>query len=192
MGPHTIHADVRLSTPRLQLRPMVTADASALLAIFSDAETSRYLSRPAWTSIDQAHERLAVYAEGHASGSALSLGIVRLADDVLIGSCSLFKVDWPCRRAEIGYALARPACGGGYMNEALVALLDHGFGAMNLNRVEADIDPRNAASQRTLERLGFVPEGYLRERWIVGDEVSDTALFGLLAREWRARPAPAA
>lgn len=28
----------------------------------------------------------------------------------------------------------------------------------------------------------------VRERWIVGDEVSDTALFGLLARDWQKRP----
>jgi hypothetical protein len=30
-----------------------------------------------------------------------------------------------------------------------------------------------------------VKEGYMRERWIVGDVVSDSAVFGLLRREWR-------
>ena len=59
---------------------------------------------------------------------------------------------------------------------------------MSLNRVEADIDPRNAASARTLGRLGFAKEGRLRERWIVNDEVSDSDLYGLLASDWRARP----
>ena len=38
-----------------------------------------------------------------------------------------------------------------------------------------------------MERLGFVKEGHLRERWIVGDEVSDTALYGLLRRDWHWR-----
>lgn len=74
------------------------------------------------------------------------------------------------------------------MHEALQALLEFGFGELDLNRIEADIDPRNSASARTLERLGFTKEGYLRERWIVGDEVSDTAIYGLLRREWRVRP----
>ena len=79
------------------------------------------------------------------------------------------------------------AWGQGLMHEALTALLDHGFGTWNLNRVEADIDPRNRASARTLERLGFCREGLLRERWIVGGEVCDSALYGLLQRDWLAR-----
>jgi RimJ/RimL family protein N-acetyltransferase len=58
---------------------------------------------------------------------------------------------------------------------------------MALNRVEADIDPRNHPSAKTLERLGFQKEGHLRERWIVNGEVSDTGLYGLLASDWRAR-----
>ena len=77
------------------------------------------------------------------------------------------------------------------MHEALVALLAFGFGELGLNRVEADIDPRNRASARSLERLGFRQEGHLRERWIVGSEVSDSALYGLLASDWRERPAAA-
>jgi RimJ/RimL family protein N-acetyltransferase len=87
----------------------------------------------------------------------------------------------------MGYALASAAWGCGYMAEALTALLDHGFGQMQLNRVEADVDPRNLASARSLERLGFVKEGLLRERWIVDGEVCDSALYGLLLADWRSR-----
>jgi len=73
------------------------------------------------------------------------------------------------------------------MHEAMQALLGYAFQALNLNRLEADIDPRNLASAKTLERLGFQKEGHLRERWIVNDEISDTALYGLLHRDWQAR-----
>jgi len=73
------------------------------------------------------------------------------------------------------------------MHEALQALLGFAFQILELNRLEADIDPRNLASAKTLERLGFQKEGHLRERWIVNDEVSDTDLYGLLHRDWEAR-----
>lgn len=51
--------------------------------------------------------------------------------------------------------------------------------------MEADVDPRNTASRRCIERFGFQNEGYLRERWIVGDEVSDSILYGLLRSDWQ-------
>jgi len=73
------------------------------------------------------------------------------------------------------------------MHEALQALLRYAFQTLDLNRLEADIDPRNVASARTLERLGFQKEGHLRERWIVNGEISDTRLYGLLRREWQER-----
>jgi RimJ/RimL family protein N-acetyltransferase len=73
------------------------------------------------------------------------------------------------------------------MHEALTAVIDYAFGPLGLRRLEADTDPRNGASLRTLERLGFTREGLLRERWQVGDEIPDSALWGLLAREWRER-----
>ncbi|HEX5305401.1 MAG TPA: GNAT family protein, partial [Dyella sp.] len=55
-----------------------------------------------------------------------------------------------------------------------------------LHRLEADIDPANQASARSLQRLGFQREGLLRQRWIVDGQVADTAFYGLLAAEWRA------
>jgi ribosomal-protein-alanine N-acetyltransferase len=61
------------------------------------------------------------------------------------------------------------------------------FAEFDLNRIEADIDPRNVASARSLERLGFRKEGRLRERWIVSGEVSDSDLYGLLRIDWLAR-----
>jgi RimJ/RimL family protein N-acetyltransferase len=102
--------------------------------------------------------------------------------------CSLFHFHIPSRRAEVGYALGRPYWGSGYITEALQALLDYAFQTLDLNRLEADIDPRNLASARTLERLGFQKEGHLRERWIVNGEISDTWIYGLLRREWQERP----
>jgi [ribosomal protein S5]-alanine N-acetyltransferase len=173
-----------LSTTRLLLRPLQEADASALLDIFSDPAVMRYWTTQPWKSIDQATAMIDRDIMSMASGAYLRLGIERKADGVLIGMCTLFAISEQCRCAEVGYAMASHAWGNAFMNEALRALLSYGFTQLKLNRIEADIDPRNAASARSLERLGFTKEGHLRERWIVGDEVSDTALYGLLHRDW--------
>jgi len=180
-----------LETPSLVLRALRSDDAAALFAAFSDARVMRYWSTPPWTSLDQAHGFIERSHAAMASGEALRLGIERREDALLIGQCTLFDFVGPSTRAEIGYTLRFDAWGRGLMHEALTALLAHGFGTLGLHRVEADIDPRNTPSARSLERLGFTREGLLRERWIVDGETSDSALYGLLAREWAARnPAP--
>lgn len=174
-----------LRTARLMLRPLREADADALFAIFSDHRVMRYWSTPPWATpapgVAMITKDLAQTTTDH-----LRLGIELAQDARLIGTCTLFSINAVSRRAEIGYALGSSAWGQGYMHEALYSLIDFGFGQLNLNRIEADVDPRNGPSARALERHGFAKEGHLRERWIVGDEVSDTALYGLLRREWSA------
>ena len=178
---------VTLHTDTLVLRPVAKADAAALFAIFGDAVVMRYWSTPAWTTSAQASAFISRDLKAMRSGEYIRLGLERIAKPGLIGTCTLFNLVPACRRAEIGYNLVRTAWHQGCMDEALHALLHYGFDEMDLNRIEADIDPRNLASARSLERLGFRKEGQLRERWIVAGEVSDSALYGLLAPEWASR-----
>lgn len=176
--------DVALHTSRLRLRPLRRTDAPALFGIFSDSRVTRYLSRPPWSTIEQALERVAEDEVALPAKRYIRLGIERADSEELIGECSLFNLAEESKRAEIGYVLANHAWRRGYMGEALASLLELGFEELGLNRVEADIDPDNLASARTLERLGFQQEGRLRERWIVAGEVTDSYIYGLLRRDW--------
>lgn len=137
------------------------------------------------THLSQARTMLRGVARGYRSGEILQFAIERKEDGAMMGTCSLFHFEAQSRRAEIGYALRVAFQRQGYMHEALQRIAAYAFLEMKLARLEADIDPRNVASARALARLGFVQEGYLRERWIVAEEVSDSAVYGLLAREWR-------
>jgi RimJ/RimL family protein N-acetyltransferase len=175
---------------RLHLRAQRVDDVPALFAVYSEPAVMRYWSCPPFERIEQAQEMFERNdRSGHAGESlpwAIALNAVdaRHVDDALIGTCSLFAIDATHRRAMIGYALARAHWGKGYAQEALRLALDHAFGALALNRIEADIDPRNVGSVRLIERLGFAHEGLLRERWRVGDDVQDSAMYGLLARDF--------
>jgi RimJ/RimL family protein N-acetyltransferase len=174
-----------LSTSRLRIRRLTPDDVPSYFEVFSNADVMRYWSSPPLTERAQAEEKVAGILEHYRKGDLFQLGVERKLDRQLIGTCTLHQIHEQNRRAEIGYALGRPFWGRGYMHEALVALIDHGFRVLQLHRLEADIDPRNEASARSLERVGFTREGLLRERWIVDGEVSDSAVYGLLAAEWR-------
>lgn len=185
------HRQLSLSTPRLRLRPLTNADAPALFAIHADPKFTRFWSSPPWTALAQAEQLIAQDQIDLAAGEHIRLGIVRKEDGALLGSCTLYKIHIANRRAEIGYGLGPAFWGAGYAQEAVRALLDFGFadaaaGGLGLHRVEADIDPENQGSAKLLERLGFSLEGRLRERWIVAGVISDSAIYGLLQRDWRA------
>src|SRR5690606_38652938 len=95
------------------------------------------------------------------------------------------------RRAEVGFMLAPAHWGKGYAAEAVRAVLRFAFEAMDLHRVEADVDPDNGASLRLLERLGFRREGYLRERWWPYGAPADSVVLGLLRDAFVAEPSAA-
>lgn len=179
--PFTEH--LRLDSPRLQLAPLSLDDAEAFFAIQSDPDVMRYWNHAPWTDIGQARTAIALSRDALAEGTRLTLGVRAHGSGQLLGTCLLFAVDTESARAEIGYNLAAAAQGRGYMTEALGRLVDYAFDDLGLRRLEAEIDPRNAPSAKVLERLGFREEGLLRERWCVDGEISDSALYGLLARD---------
>ena len=180
-------SDITLQTARLTLRPMAERDTDAVFAMRSDPVVQRYGSHPPWTDRQTAVDYIARNAEAMATGKHAQFAVERREDGVVVGTCTLYALNAQCRSADIGYVLLPSQWGRGYATEANAALLDWGFCQLDLNRVEADIDPRNAASARALERLGFVREGHLRERWIVDGEVSDSWIYGLLGSDWKAR-----
>ncbi len=173
-----------LTSSRVVLRWLEHSDVPALFQIFSDQLVMRYWSSAPWIDNADGVEMVESVRRGFAEGSLYQWGVARRSDEALIGTCTLAHVDAHNRRAEIGFALRHDQWGRGYMSEATRTLVRFAFEELELHRIEADVDPRNEASIRLLERLGFQREGYLRERWLVGQEANDTIFYGLLRREW--------
>ncbi len=175
-----------INTDRLSLRWITADDVDDFYAIYSNPEVMRYWSTPPLPDKSAASKLISEIRRGFERHQMLKWGIALRADDKLIGSVTLFHLEFEHRRAEIGYALGRDYWGQGYMGETLTAVLNYAFDVLEFHRIEADVDPRNAASVRTLERLGFQREGYLRERWQVSGEIQDAYFYGLLRPEWEA------
>lgn len=174
-----------LESPRLRLRPYRQDDARAIYALYSDPVVTRYWSFPAWTRREQANEYLAARMALE-TPAVYAWALAERECDRLIGTTTLFSLSGPHKRAEIGYSLLPARQGQGLATEALRTVLGHAFGPLGLERIEADVDPRNEASWRLLEKLGFHREGLLRNRWRVDGEVCDSFLYGLLREDYAA------
>lgn len=175
-----------LQSARLLLRPFAEADLEALYTLQSNARVLRYWNSPPWTDRARAPAFLAECRQMERDGSGAQFAIQALATRTFVGWCSMFRWNPVYRSLGVGYCLDEPAWGKGYATEAVRAMLHWAYGALDLNRVEAELDTRNTASARVLEKLGFEREGLRREDCVVAGEVSDSWIYGLLRRDWKA------
>ena len=174
-----------LTTDRLLLRQIRPEDAEALFEIFSDEETMKFYGDVPHRSLDESREEINGALTHYAERKSLRWAITLRGQDTFLGSCTLFHFDEGYHRGEIGYELHRSLWGQGITSEAVAAVLTYSFTELNLHRVEALLDIANERSRRLLLKLGFTYEGYLRQRYYLGDDhFADEHYFGLLKDEW--------
>jgi len=176
-----------LETKRLILRRMTLADAEFYLKHFSDPDIVELTAFDALGNIERATQELLEFCiKPFEENRGIRWGIVLKGEAELAGTIGYHQwVRTGGYHARVGYDLAAVHRRRGVMTEALEAVLRYGFETMRLNKVEACTDPRNVASIRLLEKLGFHRDGVLRESTYFHGRFIDEAVFSLLAREWR-------
>jgi [ribosomal protein S5]-alanine N-acetyltransferase len=90
------------------------------------------------------------------------------------------------RNAYIGYCGYAAYAGQGYMTEALALVLREAFAIEKLHRIEANIQPDNAASIALVRRCGFELEGFSPRYLKIGGRWRDHERYALRAETWRA------
>ena len=86
----------------------------------------------------------------------------------------------------LGYAVGAPYAGKGYMTEAMKLATRYAFDELKLHRVEANIQPENAASIALVRACGFRKEGFSPRYLQVFGEWRDHERWALLADEVKA------
>ena len=173
----------RIESPRLLLRPVVTADLPDLLAVNGDSEVTRFLPYETWRSLADAEAWLARMEAMTAAGTGQVFSLVRRSDAKVVGDLLLFKHDEASARLELGYVLGRAFWGQGLMREAITAACTFAFDELGVRRIEAEVNPENVASCALLLRVGFTFEGRLRKRWSAKGVAYDTNMYGWLAED---------
>ncbi|MCC2589603.1 GNAT family N-acetyltransferase [Chryseobacterium sp. MFBS3-17] len=131
--------------------------------------------------------QIKIYEKGYESynRTMLNFQLVEKETQRIIGNCGYHTWNPQHCRAEIGYEIFDEQFKKqGYMSEALKPILEFGFKEMNLNRIEAIIDPANTPSLRLLENNGFVREGTLRGHYLIGETFEDSDLYSLLKKDF--------
>lgn len=175
-----------LETERCVLRAITPDDIHDIFEYMSDDSVTQYLPWDTASTLEEADATIQRYRTIFEEQTGIAWGIMNKTNHKLIGICLLWHFNLSHFRAEIGYMLGSSWWGQGFMTEVTSAVLDYGFNDMGFHSMEAHIDPNNIGSQRLLEKLGFIQEGYFRENYYDKnlDEFQDTAVFSLLKSTW--------
>ena len=103
-----------------------------------------------------------------------------------IGWCGYHLWYTEHQRAEIGYVMEdNNFRGKGLMTEAMRLIISYGFKEMNLNRIEALIEPNNTPSLKLAENFQFVKEGHMRDHYIKNGIAEDSLIYALLKKDYK-------
>ena len=167
-----------LRTRRLVLRPAREDDLDAFHSVLSDPRATRYWSTPPHETRDQTEAWLKAMIRSPAD---LAADFVVELDGRAVGKAGFYRLP------EIGFILHPDVWGNGYAREAVAAVIDHVFEERGQTELTADVDPRNAASIRVLERAGFRQTGAAERTFQIGDAWVDSLFYGLDRTTWRKR-----
>ncbi|MEZ4521842.1 MAG: GNAT family N-acetyltransferase [Thermomicrobiales bacterium] len=172
-----------LRTARLRLRRVAREDAEPLYAYGSDPEVSRFVGWDTYQSIADAEAYIEATIAKYDNRNMADWAIEHVEDGVFIGTVGFVWWQTAVAAAEIGYVMAKPYWGRGLMTEVVREVMKFGWDRMLLNRIQAQVQPENAGSQRVLEKCGFLYEGRQRERARSEGRFVDLLLYAALRSE---------
>jgi len=169
---------------RVYLRSPERSDIPIFVRWFNDAELTSFLSMRAPMSVPMEESWFDNMVKSQGVDN-YHFTICLLPDDRPVGTCNLFHVDKVNGSAGIGISIGEKSLWDqGLGTDAMLALLDFGFGMLRLERMWLEVYDFNARARRSYEKCGFVLEGVQRHAMYKRGRFIDVHLMSILRNEW--------
>lgn len=173
-----------LETNRLVLREITPEDAESIFNYLSDKEVMKYYGLEPFQSVNDALDEISWYQSIRENNTGIRWGITLKGKDEVIGSCGFLNIIPQHYRSDIGFELSKDYWGQGIAQESIEAIIKYGFEQLNLQRIQALIEPPNEASQKLVERQGFIKEGLLRNYEFTSGKFDNLYMYSLLKEDF--------
>jgi len=159
---------------------------AAYLGWLNDMEVVRLIASPALL-VPKGPDFVAQSFERFTRPESLGFFIFHAPDNAFIGTAKLDGISKHTNSAWDGIMIGdRRYHGRGLAPHVYRVLLAYAFGKLGLNRVSGGCNEKNIPMIRTFGRLGYTPEGRLRQADCIDGEYSDHLYFGILRDEFLA------
>ena len=152
---YSLQAFPIISSERLILRNVLESDALDILNLRSNDLVIKYIDRPKMKTKEEALKFILDRKKDNDENKVFYWGITLKSNKKLIGTICLWNFSEDKKYAEIGYDLLPEYHNKGYMNEALINVLEFGFIEKNITTIEAFTSYKNNSSIKLLEKNNF-------------------------------------
>lgn len=160
------------------IRPVTESDMRVFLAL---VRGSRRLHHP-WVAPPDTPAKFRAYLGRMQPPSNFAFLVCRRADQAPVGVINVSNiVRGSFQSGYLGYYAFAGHEGQGYMKAGLNAVVRHAFEVMKLHRLEANVQPANAASLALVRACGFRREGYSPRYLKIGGRWRDHERWAILA-----------
>ncbi len=169
---------------KIYLRPLERDDAPTLLPWVNDPDVIANLIMYTPKNLQT---ELEFIERASKSDTEIILGIALKANDKLIGTTGLHRLDWKNRNCMFGILIGdKTEWGKGYGTETTRLMVHYAFETLGMHRVWLYVYEYNQRGIRAYEKAGFVREGILRQARYHNGRFYDVLVMGLLRSEWEA------
>lgn len=173
---------------RVYLRPLNAEDANWVYRMFYHTATRTLTGTQKHMTKEQISHYIANKPED--TGTVVLLIALR-ANDETIGEIALSDMDGTNRTGHLRIAIGEEQHQGkGYGREALLLMLEYGFGILNMHRIELEVFSFNSRAVHLYESIGFLREGVRRQVLYYHHEYHDAVMMSMLETEYRERYLP--
>lgn len=144
-----------LKTERLLLRTWETDDFESAYRLWGDPDVTKLIDARSPLSPEQVRRKLQEEIERQEKFQVQYWAAALKDSGEVIGCCGLRPYALEKKAYEIGFHLCRAHWGKGYAAEAARGTIAHAFGVLGVSKLFAGHNPKNSASARLLEKLGF-------------------------------------
>ncbi|MEO1377825.1 MAG: GNAT family N-acetyltransferase [Cyanobacteria bacterium J06635_10] len=155
------------------------SDVASIHHNLSDPQTVIYSNTNQPPTVKQVEKIIKVWQKRFEEQKGIRWGITKRGNNEVIGSCGYKNLINNDKKAEIGYEIFSDYRRKGFMSEALHEVIRFGFETMQLNYIEATVNPNNLPSIYFLNKLGFVEKILLEDYNYQHKNYSNMKLFVL-------------
>jgi ribosomal-protein-alanine N-acetyltransferase len=176
-----------LESQKLTLKRVEQSDITEVFDIYRNEKVFEFCGIITKNNIDTVKNMIGHFERDYNKKSRVKWGIFsKNHGNKLVGIIEAMDFNQKVDMVTVGYFLAEKYWGNGIASEALSLLIKFLFETLKVNRIQAEVMPKNSASKHILIKNGFMKEGLLRQASLwSGKGVVDLEIYGILKGDYR-------